>query len=116
MRDWGEVNLQHRLSAIRWADDINLWPNAVLTFNHPFGVKIVFENSETIEIMIYGIHCSTHNNIPKLMSSHGVPLTLFESQIMAALVLCCLRDFDIVHATIDIKYAEYTLHVSRNRI
>ena len=28
---------QHRWSAQRWADGINLWPNAVLAFNHPLG-------------------------------------------------------------------------------
>ena len=24
------------------ADDINMWPNAMLTFNHPLGVQIVW--------------------------------------------------------------------------
>ena len=33
----GGVLLQHRWSAQRWADGINLWPNAVLAFNHLFG-------------------------------------------------------------------------------
>ena len=28
---------QHRWSAQRWADGINLWPNAELAFNHPSG-------------------------------------------------------------------------------
>ena len=31
----------HRLSAQRWADGINLCPNAVLAFNHPSGEKTV---------------------------------------------------------------------------
>ena len=25
----------------RWADGINMWPNTVLTFNHPLGVQII---------------------------------------------------------------------------
>ena len=33
----GGVPLQHRLAAQRWTDSINLWPNAVLAFNHPLG-------------------------------------------------------------------------------
>ena len=33
----GGVPPQHRWSAQRWADDINLWPNAVLAFNHTLG-------------------------------------------------------------------------------
>ena len=47
-RDWerggggGGGNLQHRLSAQRWAAGINMWPGAVLTLNHPLGVQIVF--------------------------------------------------------------------------
>ena len=36
------IRLQHQLSAQRWADGINMWPNAVLTFNHYFGVQIVY--------------------------------------------------------------------------
>ena len=28
---------QHRLFGQRWAEGINLWPNAVLAFNHPLG-------------------------------------------------------------------------------
>ena len=35
------VPLQHRLSAQRWADGINMWINSMLTFNHPLGVQIV---------------------------------------------------------------------------
>ena len=31
---------QHRWSAQRWADGINLWRNAVLAFNHPLGQYI----------------------------------------------------------------------------
>ena len=31
---------QHRLSAQRWADGINLRPNAVLAFNHPLDVHV----------------------------------------------------------------------------
>ena len=33
----GGVPPQHRWSAQRWADGINLGPNAVLAFNHPLG-------------------------------------------------------------------------------
>ena len=33
VRDRG-ITLHHRLSSQRWADDINMWPNAVLTFNY----------------------------------------------------------------------------------
>ena len=34
-------SLHHRLSAQRGADGINIWPSAVLTFNHPLCVQIV---------------------------------------------------------------------------
>ena len=34
VKDWG-ILLQHRLSAQRWVDGINMWPNAVLALNHP---------------------------------------------------------------------------------
>ena len=33
-RNWG-IPLQHRLSAERGAYGMNIWPNAVITFNHP---------------------------------------------------------------------------------
>ena len=33
----GGVPTQHRWSAQRWANGINLWPNAVLAFNHALG-------------------------------------------------------------------------------
>ena len=35
------VPLQHRLSAQRWADGVNLWPNAVLALTHPLGEQTV---------------------------------------------------------------------------
>ena len=34
----GGIRLQHRLSAQRLADGINMWPNAVGTFNRPSAV------------------------------------------------------------------------------
>ena len=37
----GGVPPQHRWSAQRWANAINLWPNAVLAFNHPLGQHTV---------------------------------------------------------------------------
>ena len=40
VREW-EIPLQHRLSAQRLDDDINMWPNSVLTFNHSIHVKIL---------------------------------------------------------------------------
>ena len=87
-----ENPLQQQLSYQRWADGTNMWPNAVLTFNHPSGVQIVwvflridinvdkkiFYNSEkTLKKnakMICRIRCYVSNKIPKLMSSYGVPL------------------------------------------
>ena len=33
--------LHHRLSAQRWGDGMNMWPNTVLTLNHLLGVQIV---------------------------------------------------------------------------
>ena len=43
VRNWGggRIPLQHLMSAERWANSINMWPNAVLTFNHHSGVQIV---------------------------------------------------------------------------
>ena len=38
----GGGHLQHRWSAQRWADGINLWPNAVLAFNHLLGELTVY--------------------------------------------------------------------------
>ena len=40
VRAWG-IRMQNRLYAQRWANGINMWPNAVLTFSHSFGVQIV---------------------------------------------------------------------------
>ena len=37
----GGVSPQHRLSAQRWVDGINLWPNDMLAFNHPSGEPAV---------------------------------------------------------------------------
>ena len=42
VRKWRIENpLQHRLSEQRWADSIKMSPNAVIKFNHPFGVQII---------------------------------------------------------------------------
>ena len=35
--------LQHRLSAQRWADGINVWPNAVGTFKRPLAGVWVYK-------------------------------------------------------------------------
>ena len=83
VRDWG-IDLQHWFSAQCWADNINMWPNAVLSFNYHLGIQIVclgylwilrnvdkkccFFNLKILkknEIMIYGIHCFIQNKIPK---------------------------------------------------
>ena len=84
VRDYG-VPLQHWLSA----HGINMWLNAVIIFSNTLGVQIaclgylwimrnVFLNLKTMKkkIMLGGIHCFMQNKIPKLMSSHGVPLSL----------------------------------------
>ena len=39
VRIGGGVPLQHRLSVQRWADRINMWPNAVLAFSYSLGVN-----------------------------------------------------------------------------
>ena len=46
-----EIPLQYHLSAERWADSINMWPNAVLIFNYRLGVQIDcldFRNKPTV--------------------------------------------------------------------
>ena len=69
---WG-IHLQHWLSAQRWADGINMWANAVGTFNPPLAsvqaykkfvwvlsrfiqMLIKSKNSEKNKIMNWGIH------------------------------------------------------------
>ena len=55
-----EIHLQYWLSAQRWADGINMWPNAVGTFNRPLASvwvyrKFVWVLSGFIEMLIKNI-------------------------------------------------------------
>ena len=53
----GRVPPQHRWSAQRWADGINLWPNAVLAFYHPLGQYTLGYSRILINIVIYIKKC-----------------------------------------------------------
>ena len=52
VRDWA-IPLQHRLSVQQWVDCINMWSNAVLTFNHSLGVYIVLLGYNWIPRNVY---------------------------------------------------------------
>ena len=46
--------LQHRLSAQRWADGINMWPNAVGTFKRPLAGAYVYKKFVWVFIEFVG--------------------------------------------------------------
>ena len=59
-------SLQHRLSAKRLADAINMWSNVVLAFNHPLVVQIV-----CLVFCLYFLKCLQKSENCEKNESHG---------------------------------------------